>query len=66
MIKYIIWDSFDGWRGTTVENYNSYVQNARKINDFPKRNGFGCVLDVENFVKQFFKYSDEEITYKRE
>lgn len=61
MDKFVIWSSFNGWNGTTYENYNNYIQDARKIRKFEKRNGFGCVLDVVNFVKQFFKYSDDEI-----
>ena len=61
MTKYVIWNSFNEWKGTTEENYNSYIQDARKIHAFTKNNGFYCVLDVKNFVKQFFKYSDDEI-----
>lgn len=61
MEKFIIWKSLDGWKGTTQDNYNTRIQDARKVKNFEKRNGFGCVLDVKNFVKQFFKYSDDDI-----
>lgn len=64
MNKFIIWETFLGWQGTTEENYNAFIQDARKINDFKKTNGFGCVLDVINFVKAFFRYSDDEIIVK--
>jgi hypothetical protein len=64
MTKYVIWKSLAGWQGSTLENYNAYIQDARKIHKFDKNNGFGCVLDVKNFVKQFFKYSDNEIIIK--
>lgn len=66
MDKFIIWQSFDGWKGTTIDNYNAFIQDARKIKDFKKINGFGCVLDVITFVKQFFEYSDNDIIIKGE
>ena len=61
MEKYIIYPAFNGWKGTTEQNYNSRIQNAFKINDFKKSNGFYTVLDVVNFVNQFFKIDRENI-----
>lgn len=32
--KYIIYKTAFGYKGTTEENYNARIQNARKIKDF--------------------------------
>lgn len=57
-MKFIIWKTEWDWKATTEENYNRYIQNAREIKTFSKRDGFESAEDVVDYLKKWFGASE--------
>jgi hypothetical protein len=57
-MKFIVWKTEWDWKATTEENYNRYIQNAREIKTFNKRDGFESAEDVADYLKKWFGASE--------
>jgi hypothetical protein len=50
-MKYILYGTKNAYRLTDIKNYNSYIQNARKIHYF---DGFPTVAAVLEYIAMYF------------
>lgn len=57
-MRFIVWKTEWDWKATTEENYNRYIQNAREIKTFNKRDDFESAEDVVNYLKEWFGASE--------
>lgn len=60
-MKYVVWETDVGFRGTNEKNYNSYVQNARMIHNFYYVDGFMSFDDVVDYLCKYFRLTIDEI-----
>lgn len=56
---YVVYPTYYGFRGTTLENYKSRIQNARLIREFKLDEGFETFEDVEKWIRKFIPQVDE-------
>ena len=57
-MKYILYGTGGAYSLTTVENYNAYIQDARKITRF---NDFSTVDAVINYISEYFPIALNDI-----
>lgn len=55
-MKHVIYKALGGYKVTTEENYNSGIQNARKIHDMK---GFESVEEIIEYLVKWCKYDRE-------
>lgn len=61
MEKYVIYKDLWGYKMTTEQNYNSRIQDARKI---VKLNDCENMADAVDLVKMFSRVTDDQIIIK--
>ena len=57
-MKYILYGTPNAYRLTTLENYNAYISDARKIQFFY---GFTTIAAVLEYIQQYFKIATTDI-----
>lgn len=53
--------SCHGFTATTESNYNARIQDARKIWNFDKKDGFEEITDVVDYIEKQFRVERENI-----
>lgn len=60
MEKIVVWESCGDYYFTTLRNYKSYIQDARKIHRFSKSD-FENINEFAHFIATLLKVLEEDI-----
>ena len=60
-MMYVLYKNNDDYVLTTRENYDARIRDANKLTVFKRSHGFNTILDVENFIRLYFKIDPSDI-----